>query len=400
MKHSLKAPASSLRNNIIIAFFLLILMWAVLTNVFIIELLQNAMNREGLDENSIKNISRHFMITWTGLTLVSCIIAFIIALLLSNTITRPMRKIMDGMLEIASGKWSARIDISGQDEMSRLAEGFNIMAEHTEKALQEIEEWNRELEKRVADKTRELKESELQLIQSAKLSTMGMLAAGLTHELNSPLTGLLPLLGKYRNQAERYSKEFNELTLMLRGCEHIARVIRNFGSFARESRGEPEDFTIDEIIKDTLSFSSGTLIERGIRIIEEYSDNLPKVRGDRTGLQQVVLNIITNARDSMPEGGRLIIKTGLSGDKKNITMQFTDNGIGIEKENLGRIFDPFYSSKPQYNGVGLGLSISYGIIQKHHGDISVKSKPGEETTFTVSIPVFSREGQITVNGDL
>jgi signal transduction histidine kinase len=236
--------------------------------------------------------------------------------------------------------------------------------------------------------TDEIKISQAQLIQSEKLSAMGQLSAGLAHELNSPLAGLFPLLEKYRDSAEEGSKEHTHMTLMFDACKHMAKVIRDFGSFSRDPKGEYAELDIEEVIEDTLSFGSGQLIKKGIQLIRDYANGLPKVRGDKTELQQVVLNMISNACDAMPDGSEFVIKTGFSKDKNKVIMEYSDSGIGIEKENLDRIFDPFFTTKEVGKGVGLGLSVSYGIIKNHEGEITVDSEYGKGTRFRIFLPAL------------
>ncbi len=244
---------------------------------------------------------------------------------------------------------------------------------------------------RLAD---ELKISEAQLIQSEKLSAMGQLAAGLAHELNSPLAGLLPMTEFYREQTEKDSKDHENMTLMLNACNHMAKIVRDFSAFSRESRGTFTGLYINKSIEEILSFSSGHLIKKGIRLTKNYAEDLPKVYGKKTELQQVYLNIINNARDAMPDGGDLIIRTGVSKDKKKVLIEFTDNGIGIKKEHYDKIFDPFFTSKKEVKGVGLGLSVSYGIIKNHNGTITVETEYMKGTKFTVLLPT-----QKTQEGD-
>ncbi len=256
------------------------------------------------------------------------------------------------------------------------------------RARDEIEQWNRELEERVKKRSEELVKSQKQLIQAEKLSAMGMMAGGLAHELNSPLAGLLPMVEKFRNEAKKDSKEYMELSLMSKACNHMARIIRDFSSFSRESKGVMTTESPNEIIEDILSFSAVRLRHKGIKIVREYADGLSDVRCVKTEIQQVILNIISKARDATPEGGTFIIRTGASKDGANVIMEFIDNGCGIAKEDLNKIFDPFFTTKGPGEGTGLGLSISHGIIKKHKGQIAVESKPGEGTKITISLPAF------------
>ncbi len=257
------------------------------------------------------------------------------------------------------------------------------------KAKHDIEVWNKELKKRVEEKTEELEKSRDRLIQSEKLSAMGRLSASLAHEMNSPLAGILPLLKKYRGKLQKDQEAYREMTLMLNAAEHMAKIVRDFGSFARMSEVQTVRLNLNEVIKSTLSFTTNQLMKKGIRIIRQYADALLETEGDRVQLQQVVLNMVTNAGDAMPRGGTLTVKTGVSDDKSKVKMKFIDSGAGIEKENIGKIFDPFFTTKGPGKGIGLGLSISYAIIKNHKGEISVESKPGEGTTFTVLLPALT-----------
>lgn len=262
----------------------------------------------------------------------------------------------------------------------------------TENALREakneIEQWSRELEERVNKKTAELEKSVKQLIQSEKLAAMGRLSAGLAHELNSPLAGLLPLLDKYRNREKEGTNEFREMTLMLKACEHMAMIVRDFSAFSRRPSEERTRLNINDVIESTLSFTAGPLEKKEIKIIRQYGEPLPDILGNKTELQQVLINLLTNARDAMPNGGQITIKTLLSADKENVIMEFIDTGTGIEKENLNKILDPFFTTKGIAEGTGLGLTVSYGIIKNHEGHISITSKPGKGAKFTISLPAI------------
>ncbi len=257
--------------------------------------------------------------------------------------------------------------------------------ESLNKANLEIAAWSRELENRVKEKTKELLNAQSQLIQSEKLSAMGEMAGGLAHELNSPLAGLIPMIEKHKNEEEKDSKRYYELSLMYKACEYMAKIVRDFSSFSRESKGKLTKLNLNEAINDTLNFSISRIKQKGIQLIKEYEDNLPSVYVEKTELQQVILNMITNALDAMTEGGTLNIKTS-SRDNKNIIMEFIDNGSGIEKDKLDKIFDPFYTTKRPGKGTGLGLSVSYKIIEKHEGKISAESEPGQGTKFKISLP--------------
>ncbi len=253
-------------------------------------------------------------------------------------------------------------------------------------AKKEIEKWNMDLEARIKEKTDELKKSQNLLIQSEKLTAMGKMAGGLAHELNSPLAGLIPMLEIHKQRAIKGSIEDKELNLMLRTADHMAKIVKDFGVFSRKSKSEFRALSLNEVIEDTLSFSGVRLKQKGIKVKEELSARLPLIRGDKTELQQVVLNMITNALDAMNEGGNYLITTDVNEGSNKVIMNFIDDGVGIAEEDLNKIFDPFFTTKKEGEGTGLGLSVSYGIIKNHGGEITVDSEPGKGTRFSIYLP--------------
>ncbi len=244
------------------------------------------------------------------------------------------------------------------------------------------------VEKKVEERTSELRASQVQLVQSEKLSAMGQLAAGLAHELNSPLSGLVSLIKHFRGKAAIESEEYKDLTLMFNSCRHMAKIVKDFSSFSRKSEGEFSDLDLQEVIESTLSLIGNEIKQKKIELTKEYNGKLPGIRGNITELQQVVLNIIVNAVDAMEDRGRLIIRTEVEADERHVKMIFIDNGSGILKENIDRIFDPFFTTKAYGKGVGLGLSVSYGIIKNHSGEIKAESEFGKGAKITVSLPAI------------
>jgi PAS domain S-box-containing protein len=272
---------------------------------------------------------------------------------------------------------------------AQLFEARKKAEDSLKKAKDEIESWNRELEERVKEKTEELVKSQEQLFQAEKLSSLGQLAAGLAHELNSPLTGLMSMTRNYRNKAEKDSEEYKHFSLMSNACEYMANIVNDFNTFASKSKGDHVECNLTEIIESSLSLVTNELKLKNIQLNKEYADELPAVKGDKTELQQVVLNIITNSIDAMTDNSRLVIKTGISRDKNGVMMEFIDNGCGIEKKDINKVFEPFFTTKPHGKGTGLGLTVSYAIIKNHGGKITVESEIREETKCTVFLPAVT-----------
>ncbi len=245
----------------------------------------------------------------------------------------------------------------------------------------------KQTEAALAQAYRQLRDIKAQLIQAEKLSSLGLLAAGVAHELNSPLDGLMTMLRLSRKQAAPESPENERAATMLAAAEHMARIVGDLTTFARRSEGDLQELDLNEVIDSTLSFSACQLAGQKITVTRDFARRLEKVRGDRGQLQQVILNLVTNARDAMTQGGRLMIKTENSPDRGAVLLSVTDNGSGIAPENLKRLFDPFFTTKPPGEGIGLGLSVAYGIIDGHGGEITAESEPGRGTKFIIRLPV-------------
>ncbi len=244
----------------------------------------------------------------------------------------------------------------------------------------------KQAEANLARTYRQLRDLKGQLIQSEKLSSLGLLAAGVAHELNSPLDGLMTMLRLTRKHTPPGSTEHEQASTMLAAAEHMARIVGDLTAFARRSEGDYREVDLNEAIEATLSFSFHHLAAGKVTVVKHLDRRLRKVRGDRGRLQQVVLNLITNARDAMAEGGRLEIGTENSPDRPEVTVTVSDEGAGIAPEHLDRLFDPFFTTKQPGEGIGLGLSVAYGIIESHRGEITVESEPGRGTVFTIRLP--------------
>jgi len=254
-----------------------------------------------------------------------------------------------------------------------------------------------ELEIRVKERTRELLEEisekrkaqakeralQVKLLQTEKLSSLGLLSAGVAHELNSPLTGLLSLLRTFKKRYPIESEDYTILSEMLASCEHMAKIVKDLNQFSKTSEDEYVEVDLKDVIETTLNFSQSQFINRNIQIIKKYATALPVIMGNKSQLQQVVLNILTNAKDAMQNGGTLTIEMFYNEAQKCIIMKFSDTGEGIKKEILSKIFDPFFTTKARGKGTGLGLSVSHGIIENHKGELLVKSKLGHGSIFTI-----------------
>jgi len=239
-----------------------------------------------------------------------------------------------------------------------------------------------------------LRESQEQLIQAEKLTSLGQLAASVAHEVNNPLSGILvytQLLSK-KITANNITKEaiLGYLSKMEAELSRSTKLIRNLLDFARQSPPMFREVNLNEVINRAFDLAAHSAQLQHIQVVKELDPSLPKVMADSDQLQQVCTNLILNAIQAMPDGGRLTLRTSVDGDHLKIEIQ--DTGYGISPENMRKLFTPFFTTKREVKGVGLGLAVAYGIIQRHKGRIEVQSEVGEGTTFTIFLPLQREEG--------
>jgi signal transduction histidine kinase/FixJ family two-component response regulator len=250
----------------------------------------------------------------------------------------------------------------------------------------------KQAEKELENACSQLKETQLELIQSSKMAAMGQLSAGISHELNQPLTGIKGFAQAALLDLENDNPLREDLRRIVEQADRMDKIIKNIHFFARKSEFKMEEIDINQPIEDSLMFLTEQLRVHNIRLNKLLALDLPKIKGDTNQLQQVFLNLITNARDAIdslknPNGGEITVRTSLSEDKKNIEIIFQDAGCGIPKENLESIFNPFFTTKSPEGGIGLGLSIVYRIIENHKGRIEVESEMGKGTIFKIILPL-------------
>jgi two-component system NtrC family sensor kinase len=234
---------------------------------------------------------------------------------------------------------------------------------------------------------KKLQETHLQLVSSEKLASLGKLAAGIAHEINNPLGGILIYASLMMEDLTQEDPRRGDLERIVQEASRCKEIVKSLLQFARQTEPKMEPTDINRAITDGLFFLENQALFHNIKIVKKLDPFLPLVRGNGSQLKQVFMNILVNAAEAMVESGTLTIATSLSPDRKTVFVEFTDTGEGIAEENLTRIFDPFFTTKDVGKGTGLGLSTSYGIVEDHGGKISVRSKVGEGSTFTIELPV-------------
>lgn len=307
-------------------------------------------------------------------------------LLTKKYICDPIQGLLEQTQALSSGDLSARVKHLSGDEVGELGRAFNVMADNLAQAQIELKDWGNTLEHKVEMRTAEITDMQGQLLRSAKLASMGELVAGVAHEINNPLTGILMFASLSSKTPDLPPQVKDNLDLIVSETGRCAKIVRGLLEFARESFPEKKPDSINRIIEHTLELVSHQIIFQDVDIRYHGEDGLPDLEVDTDQLQQVFLNMFINAGQAMPSGGTLKITTKLQEEKNEVKIIVEDTGAGISQENLDKIFDPFFSTKAQ-KGFGLGLSVSYGIINNHGGHVDVKSREGEGTRFSIYLPI-------------
>jgi two-component system NtrC family sensor kinase len=242
---------------------------------------------------------------------------------------------------------------------------------------------------------------EEQLQQREKLSSIGLLAAGVAHEVNTPLTGVSSYTQMLLGMLPETDPKHTLLQKVRRQADRASNIVNNLLNFSRTgSATEFNEISVNRVLDDTLQLLEPQLRRNQIQLVRAYDPDLPLIYGNAGKLQQVFTNLILNARDAIPdEGGRINIFTAFNEEDDAVLIEIADTGIGIAPENVAKIYDPFFTTKGVGRGTGLGLAVTYGIVQEHSGHISVESTPGKGTTFRITLPTVNARAQLQAASD-
>jgi two-component system NtrC family sensor kinase len=287
------------------------------------------------------------------------LLAVLIAVPVAWTISRPLTGLAKATGQVAQGDWSVRVPDQGYREMRTLAQSFNTMVET-------------------------LKETQEQLVQKEKLASVGQLAAGVAHEINNPLGSVLLYADILRKETpEDNPQQRADLEMILSEATRCKVIVNDLLNFSRQNEVLAQETDLNDIMRELAEEAAKQDLFQQVEFIQELEPALPVIQADPLQLRQVFLNLMNNAAEAMPEGGKLILRTRKGPMGGCITAEIQDTGTGISEENMKKIFTPFFTTKPIGKGTGLGLAISYGIVKMHRGQISVQSQAGKGTTFTI-----------------
>ncbi len=304
----------------------------------------------------------------------------------TRRITRPLEDMAEATRGIAAGRFDQEIRAELPGELGLLAGSFNIMTHSLRQMRGDLEEWGRTLEEKVAQRTEELMEMQARVAQSERLASLGMLAAGVAHEINNPLGGILVLTSLTLEDTPADDARRENLAEVVRQTERCRDIVKGLLEFSRQSKAGTERVDVNAVLLGTLTLMGSQALLHNIEIVRDAEPDLPAVLADASQLQQVFMNLIVNAAQAMDERGTLSIRTRYHTADGHVEIRVSDTGKGIPPEQIGHIFDPFFTTKTSGAGTGLGLSIVFGIVTKYGGTIAVESEPGRGTTFTIRFP--------------
>jgi two-component system, NtrC family, sensor kinase len=315
--------------------------------------------------------------------LISMLIAIGIASFFSRRVTARIDQLRKGAEVIEDGHLGYRLQIRSGDEIELLSKQFNSMASKLEESYQT-------LEKKVEERTRELKESQDAMVQQEKMVGVGQLAAGIAHELNTPLgtiIGYAQMLHEDLAEQPAAGASLADVKEIIGQAGRCRDLVKNLLNFSRRSSTEKTDTSVNEIVRKILSLVEHDFEMKGVRVRMELDEKIPAVRVNENEIAQVVLNLANNAADSMPGGGGLRVATRYEEDSDRVCIEVHDTGSGIKEPDRTRVFEPFFTTKEVGKGTGLGLSICYKIAENHQGSIEFDTVTGQGTTFRFYLPV-------------
>jgi two-component system NtrC family sensor kinase len=327
-----------------------------------------------------------------------------VSFLVHRMVYVPLRDLRSGAKRLSSGNLEQLIPVRSQDECGELASSFNDMTIALRKSEKELREWGHTLEQKMEEKTRELHIAQAEAVHREKLASVALLAAGIAHELNNPLTGILTFSHLTRQSMPDGSPEAEDLDLVIQETKRCSSIIRRLLDFAREKAPERKFADLNQIVANTVELIERPAHLSDIDIKMDLDRGLPPVWVDEDLIKQVVMNLLVNAQHAIKDEGSITVRSRRLPEPKSpepgmapvsmVELSVIDTGCGIPEQDLRRVFDPFFTSKGVGEGTGLGLSVSHGIIKAHNGAIEVQSTVGEGATFSIYLPLEAQTAEL------
>lgn len=316
-------------------------------------------------------------------------------------VSDPIRQLIRAARSVSAMQLDSPITIDSSEELGELAVSFDTMRLRLKEAQEENQRIMQSLETKVQERTEQLRIAHRKLLHTDRLASLGQLSASVAHEINNPLSGVLNLamimqrLVKEQGIPPDRIEEFKKyLSQVIGETTRVGRIVQDLLAFSRRSKPQRTKASLASIITATVNLLSHKLKLMNVAVELALDSSIPPIQCDASQIQQVLINLIMNGAESAQnrKDGKVVVRTLLNGTAHTVVLQVSDNGDGIQEENIPKIFDPFFTTKGEGKGVGLGLAVVYGIIESHKGEIEVQSKVGEGTTFSMRLPMDTDAG--------
>jgi len=352
---------------------------------------------------SLAHLDRSLAESRTQLLVLSSVAVLLVALISGGfiwmVVRRPVQKLMAGMELVSTGQLDHQLIAKSHDELGQLAKTFNQMTSDLAKARQEITAWSDTLERRVQEKTEQLQTAHRQIVRVEKMASLGNLAATVAHELNNPLEGILTFAKLLKKQIKKLSippedaqSMYNDLSLVADEAQRSGDIVKNLLVFAKQKVGSFQSAKLNIVLDRCVLLMNHHAKIHNVELVSHCPEELT-IECDPGQIQQALVALMVNAVEAMSgaperkEGGTLTVDVSKPEKDNVVVIRVADTGVGMSEEVKASIFEPFFTTKSGVKGVGLGLSVVYGIIELHNGTIEVESSLGRGTTFTICLPI-------------
>jgi len=353
----------------------------------------------------IRSIQRRaVLLSGSGVLILGALLFFF----MRSTVHQPLASLVEGFRRVGQMHLDKPIVVRGSGEFHELAMSFEVMRGQLQKAVRELNELAENLEAKVRERTEELNAVNQKLYQSDRLASLGQLAASVAHEINNPIAGVLNLgmllqriIGVQGIPPERVEEVRGYLMQMVTETARVGRIVTDLLAFSRRPTPQQTNADLNAVVRQTLSIIGHKLQLMGVDLDVQLDDRLPNIRCDSSQIQQVLVNLVLNGAEATQakQDRRVWLRTSGNTNAGVVVLEVGDNGEGIPPENLARIYDPFFTTKGEGKGVGLGLAVVYGIVNSHGGDVKVESTLGVGSVFRVTLPLTPERHEAENHGE-
>lgn len=344
-------------------------------------------------DNAVEKSSTKFYLLATITTL---LLVLILILFTRKKIKNPLNDIIKASMAVANGNKSTRLEIKPNqlDDMRMVSQAFNDMLDNLQSATEELQNWSQQLEYKVQKKSEELGAAQNELIHIERIASLGKLSSSVAHEINNPLSGILiytKLIYKQLSNPDLYASKkdsiLKHLKLIENETKRCGEIVKGLLDFSRKEQEDFESKHLHKILQETYDLMAHPIKIANISFLTDFTAKSDLISCSPNQIKQACVAILVNASEAVLENGEIVISTK-NPDGDTIKIEISDNGIGIPGDDIPHIFEPFFSTKHDTSGIGLGLAIVHGIVKSHNGKIEVKSELGKGTTISITLPLI------------